>query len=120
MKLLIDNCLSRVVAAVLRAQGHDVESVGDWAADPGDRRVLAVAVSAGRVLVTADREFGELAVFHHLPTAGIIILDMNIAPRDHAAACLRAITAYEAELLAGAIVIVTPERMRARTLDPDA
>lgn len=120
MKLLIDNCVSHAVAAELRARGHDVESVGDWAADPGDRRVLAAAVRAGRVLISADREFGELVVFERLPSAGVIILDPHLAAADHVAACVRAIEAYSAELMCGAVVIVTPDKLRARAPKPDA
>lgn len=97
-----------------------MESVSDWPADPGDRRVLAESARAGRVLITADREFGELVVFERLPTAGIIILDPNIVAAEHASACVRAITSYAAELLAGGVVIVMPDRMRARAPDPDA
>lgn len=119
MKLLVDNCLSYTVAVALEAAGHDVESVGEWAADPGDRLVLAAAARAGRVLLTADREFGELVVFERLPNAGIIILQ-KIAAEDHADACLRAIVKHEPELMAGGVVIVLPEKMRARTPKPDA
>ena len=120
MKLLIDNCVSHVVASTLREQGHDVDSVSDWPADPGDRRVLAEAALAGRILITADREFGELVVFERLPTAGVIILDPNIAAADHAAGCLRAITSHADELVAGGVVIVMPDKMRARTPPSDA
>lgn len=120
MKLLIDNCISHVVASALRAEGHDVESVSDWPEDPGDRRVLAAAARDSRVLITADREFGELVVFERLPSTGIIILDPNIAAADHAAACLRAIATYSADLLGGGVVIVMPDKMRARTPRSDA
>ena len=120
MKLLIDNCISHLVAAALRARGHDVESVSDWPADPGDRNVLAAAARDGRVLITADREFGELVVFERLPSAGIIVFDSNITPAQHEDACVRAITVHEAELLGGAVVIVMPDRMRARAPRPDA
>lgn len=120
MKLLIDNCISHLLATALRSHGHDVESVADWPSDPGDRSVLAAATRDGRVLITADREFGELVVFERLPSAGIIVLDSNITPAQHEEACRRAIAAHESELLGGAVVIVMPDRMRARTPDPDA
>lgn len=73
-----------------------------------------------RVVITGDREFGELVVFGRLPSAGIVILDPDIPAAQHEEACLRAITTYEAELLAGAVVIVMPERIRIRTPKSDA
>lgn len=119
MKLLIDNCLSHKIASALVALGHDVDAVANWPADPGDRRVLAVAAEAGRILVTGDREFGELVVFERLSTAGIIVLH-KIAAAEHVAACLRAMAEHAAELESGGIVIVQPEKMRARSPAPDA
>ena len=50
----------------------------------------------------------------------MIILDQNIAAADHAAGCMRAITSHAVELLAGGVVIVMPEKMRARTPPSDA
>jgi predicted nuclease of predicted toxin-antitoxin system len=65
--------------AELRAAGHDVVWVGDWPADPGDERILAVAAAEGRVLVTLDNDFGELVVLHRQPSAGIIrIIDESV------------------------------------------
>lgn len=115
MKLLIDNCLSAKLAQRLIDEGHDVASVAAWPADPGDRIVLATAARQGRVLITADRGFGELVVMERFATAGLIVLN-NIPAADHAGACLRAL----AELLAGGFVIVRGERIRARTPPPDA
>lgn len=114
MKLLIDNCISRRVAEALRDRGYEVESVADWPSDPGDRAILAYAAQNGRVVVTADGDFGELVVFERLASAGVIIFERDIVPPDHAAACVRALATYGADLLAGAVVIVTTDRIRAR------
>lgn len=119
MKLLIDSCLSHVLAASLRAEGHDVESVAEWPADPGDRNVLAAAVRAGRVLVSADREFGELAVFERLASAGLIIL-VKIPAAEHFDACRRAIAEHRDILESGGTVVVQREKMRARAPRTDA
>ncbi|HEX6086392.1 MAG TPA: DUF5615 family PIN-like protein [Thermoanaerobaculia bacterium] len=119
MKLLIDNCLSHRLAAVLSSRGHDVENVADWASDPGDRRILAHAAETGRIVITADGDFGELVVFERLPSAGVVILDQEILPPEHADACIRALLTHGADLLAG-VVIVTADRMRARPRKPSA
>ena len=119
MKLLIDNCLSVKLAARLAAEGHDVDSVATWPADPGDRTVLAVAAREGRILVTADRGFGELVVTERLPSAGLIVLQKTPAAEQEEA-CLRAIAEYGQQLLAGGFVIVRRERMRARPPSNDA
>jgi predicted nuclease of predicted toxin-antitoxin system len=119
VKLLIDNCLSEKLAQRLIAEGHDVETVAAWPSDPGDRVVLATAARAGRVLITADRGFGELVVMERLRNAGLIVLN-NIPAAEHEAACRRALAEHETVLLAGGFVIVRGERIRARTPRPDA
>ena len=113
MKLLTDACIWGPTTAALRAAGLDVEWVGDWPADPGDREILERAHADGRVLVTADNDFGELAVRQGIPHSGIIRLAMTPVILE-AEVCLAAIAAFERELLAGAIVTAAPRRMRLR------
>jgi len=51
-----------------------VEWVGDWSADPGDDQILAHAAQNGQVLVTLDKDFGELPVALGAAHAGIVRL----------------------------------------------
>ncbi len=55
MKFLIDRC-----ADWLRRQGHDVKETRDSGEDPGDAAILERAVSEDRVLVSIDKDFGDL------------------------------------------------------------
>ena len=41
MKLLLDTWVWGKVADELGAEGHDVDWVGNWLADPGDEEILA-------------------------------------------------------------------------------
>jgi len=43
---------------------------GNWEQDPGDEEILAKAHDEGRVLVTLDKDFGELAVVKRVPHSG--------------------------------------------------
>ncbi len=64
MKILLDSCVWGKARGDLESAGHDVVWVGDWPEDPGDEEILAHACSERRILVTLDKDFGELAVFH--------------------------------------------------------
>ena len=109
----MDTCIWEPTGVALRAEGHDVEWVGDWPYDPGDREILERAHADGRVLVTADNDFGELAVRQGIAHSGIIRLAMTPVHLE-AEVCLAVIAAFEQELIAGAIVTATPRRMRLR------
>ena len=74
MKILLDTCVWGGVVLELRAAGHDVVWAGDWQEDPGDDEILERAHGEGRVLVTLDKDFGELAIVHERPHSGIIRL----------------------------------------------
>ncbi|GIL11807.1 MAG: hypothetical protein BroJett038_05270 [Chloroflexota bacterium] len=45
---------------------------GEWIEDPGDDEILARAYEERRILVTLDKDFGELAVVRGTAHAGII------------------------------------------------
>ena len=72
MKLLLDSCVWGGALTRLRAAGHDVVWSGEWPADPGDEEILARALAEGRVLVTLDKDFRELAFVRELPHTGIV------------------------------------------------
>jgi predicted nuclease of predicted toxin-antitoxin system len=115
--VLLDACVWGAASEVLRAAGNDVECVADWRTDPGDEEVLARAHAAGRVLVTLDRDFGELAVVRGVPHSGIVRL-VAVSAREQGAACLQVMERYGAELAQGAIVTLEPGRIRVRPPEP--
>jgi len=100
----------------LQRAGHEVEWVGDWAADPGDDQILARAAQSKQVVVTLDKDFGELAVAFGATHAGIIRL-VDIRYLEQAPICARAIAEHESDLARGAIVTVERSRTRVRLLD---
>ena len=113
MRLLLDSCVWGGAVGGLRAAGHDVEFAGDWPEDPGDDEILTRAHGERRVLVTLDKDFGELAVVHERPHHGILRL-VGFAARQQTVVCDQVLEAHGAELEAGAIVTAEPSRVRVR------
>ncbi len=113
MRVLLDTCVWGKAAEDLRASGHDVVSCGDWAEDPGDSEILARALAAGRVLVTLDKDFGELAVYERQAHCGIVRL-VNVAARAQGQVVLHILAVHGKELLAGAVATAEPGRLRIR------
>lgn len=106
--------------AALRDRGHDVS----WARTdfPGaiDKEVLARAQQEARVLVTFDKDFGELAWPARLPAeSGIVLFRIPMpAPAqvgEKLAGTLAARTGWP-----GHFAVVEPGRVRMRRLPPRA
>ena len=116
MKLLLDSCLWGGAGDELIEAGHDVEWVGDWSEDPGDDEILAYAHHEERIVVTIDKDFGELAVVRKLPHSGIVRL-VNLSAKQQGTVCLHVLNKYANELVAGAIVTAEPGWVRVRPAD---
>lgn len=113
MKVLLDTCVWGGAVKDLRSAGHDIVWAGAWEEDPGDEEILARAHSEQRVLVTLDKDFGELAIVHRIPHSGIIRL-VDFPAREQGWVCLKLLARYEEELLSGAIITADSRRVRIR------
>lgn len=116
MKILLDSCVWGGARKTLEDCGHDVVWSGDWDQDPGDLEILAVAQREERILVTLDKDFGELVMVRGIPHHGILRL-VDFAGRQQGPACIKALELYGMELQRGAIVTAEPGRMRIRPPD---
>jgi predicted nuclease of predicted toxin-antitoxin system len=116
MKLLLDTCIWGGTRKELRSAGHDVIWAGEWPEDPGDDEILERSHREGRVLVTLDKDFGELAIVHGITHSGIIRL-VNLASRQQASVCLRVIELHGDELESGAIITAELNKLRIRSPD---
>jgi hypothetical protein len=70
MPLLADENVSRLIVERLRAAGFDAKSIGATSAGASDNVVLAIATGEGRILITEDRDFGEMVVRQRLEVPG--------------------------------------------------
>ena len=73
MKFAADEGVDRQIVERLRQDGHTVGYVAEF--DPGtsDQDVLSLANREGAVLLTADKDFGEMVYRQHLVHPGVIV-----------------------------------------------
>jgi predicted nuclease of predicted toxin-antitoxin system len=114
MKVLLDSCVWNGAKKVLEASEHDTRWVGDLTEDPGDAAILATAYQEQRILVTLDKDFGELAIVYDKPHCGIIRL-VGHSARRQGPVCAEVLQKYEHELQNAAIITVEPGRVRIRS-----
>jgi len=102
-KLLLDSCVALAVLQRLRAEGHDIVSVLERGADPGDASILDIAVAEGRAIVTIDTDFGMLVFRDGAKHAGI--LRLRQAPPSELAQRASELIAVHGDDLEGAAFI---------------
>jgi predicted nuclease of predicted toxin-antitoxin system len=116
VNFLADECCDALLVAGLRGDGHDVLYVKEVAPGSDDDAVLQMALAQQRILLTEDKDFGELVVRFKLPAYGIVLL--RIDPSDSAAklARLRDVLAHDASRLPGSFVVIDESKARFRAL----
>jgi predicted nuclease of predicted toxin-antitoxin system len=112
--ILLDTCVWGGTLPVLLNLGHDVIWTGSWPQDPGDAAILHTAYSQKRILITLDKDFGELAILKGMPHHGIVRLS-GFRANQMAPAIHHIVTQYARNLTDGAIITADPERVRIRT-----
>ena len=111
MRFLVDRCAGRRLAEWLRNNGHDTLEAQTIGPDPGDRALLELAASENRVLITIDKDFGELIYLHRVPHAGLIRLpDVRTSRRIEIIAEI--IVCYRLEIEERAMITIQGRHVR--------
>jgi predicted nuclease of predicted toxin-antitoxin system len=75
MKFLLDESVEYRLAGFLSELGHDVTAIAvDYPSALKDIEVLTIARDQDRILITNDKDFGELVYRQRLAHCGVILL----------------------------------------------
>ncbi|RTM13189.1 MAG: hypothetical protein EKK33_12715 [Bradyrhizobiaceae bacterium] len=77
MRWLADECIAVSLVRELRGASHDVLYIAEFAASLSDVEVIALASREGRLLLTADKDFGELVFRRSQAVPGLILLRID-------------------------------------------
>jgi predicted nuclease of predicted toxin-antitoxin system len=115
MILLADENVDAPIVAALRAAGHHVAYVRDL--DPGidDHTVPALANADNALLLTSDKDFGELVFRRHLVHAGIVLYRLaGLSMQRKSRIIVDAFAAHGHEMR-GRFSLITAGHIRIRT-----
>ena len=112
MHFLADESCDFAVVRALRAAGHDVATVSELEPGADDERVLGLAASEARVLLTEDKDFGVLAFAWEQSTAGIVLVRYPGDARSSVGAAVVRTVAELGDRLPGGFVVIEPGRAR--------
>ncbi len=116
MRLLLDECVEFGLARTLRASGHDVVLVQNIEPAADDLRVLELAAAQDRLLVTVDKDFGDLVLRQRRPVPGVVLVRIPIEQRHSVGRRLASVLADLGNRLIGHHTVVQASKLRIRRL----
>jgi predicted nuclease of predicted toxin-antitoxin system len=112
MNFLADESCAGPVIRALRESGHDVVAISEVAKGATDEEVLERALNEERVLITEDRDFGELVYARGRSSAGVILVRFDSrARRAKPATVVEAVAKLDSRLR-DSFTVVEPGRVR--------
>ena len=114
MNLLADESVDRPVVDRLRQQGHEVVYVAELSPSMSDDQVLQYANERDALLVTADKDFGELVFRVGKVHRGVVLLRLAGLPPAVKAETVAKVLRDHAAKLVGAFSVVSSGAVRIR------
>ncbi|MCP5102035.1 MAG: hypothetical protein GY950_01585 [bacterium] len=115
-KFLADEGFSFHITSALRDRGYNVKWVGDFAAGVSDRTVYDLAQDDDRIILTEDKDFGELAVRYKLDALGVVLLRISSTEKELRIKRVIELLDRFPGKLEGHLVVIDPEKFRFRKL----
>lgn len=116
MRWLADECVAAPLVAFLRADGHEVLYVAEAASGFSDADVIALALREKRLLLTEDKDFGDLVFRRKRTVPGVVLMRIGMeTPALKTTRLALAIDRY-GEGLFGRYTVVEEGRFRSRHL----
>ncbi|MFC0526568.1 DUF5615 family PIN-like protein [Phytohabitans kaempferiae] len=118
MRFLVDECVPTRVAVLLTNAGHDaIHALDCGLAGAPDEDVLRRAVEGGRVLISADTDFGGILARSRERAPSVILFRRHDRlATSHVAVLLANLDAMADDLEKGAFIVITDDKMRIRAL----
>lgn len=116
MKFHADAHVSVEMVAMIRDSGHDCLDASAIPARMEDVDVLKMAADQQRVVVTSDKDFGELVFLHRIACPGVVLIRIALADETDRVARLRAVWPAVLSRLPGSFVTVTATSVRVRPI----
>lgn len=112
MRFLADESCDFAVVRALRDAGFDVAAVGDASPGAEDDWVIDLAVREERMVITEDKDFGQLVYSEGRATGGVLLLRFPAPARAVMARSVVELVKQHGTRLTGRFVVLQPGRVR--------
>lgn len=112
MKFLLDANIETALIVFLRNLGFDVLAISELDPALKDAEILNIAFKEGLVLITNDKDFGELIFKNKLPHKGLILFRLNDESAKFKVKRMASLLESTRGKLQDKFVVVTEEKIR--------
>ncbi len=112
MKFLVDECVGPTVATWLKQNGYDAVSIYDNVPGINDDLVLQKALSENRILITSDKDFGEMIFKNRKQHCGVILLRLIDERPVSKINVLKSVLQSHHQEISGNFVVATEKTVR--------
>jgi len=112
VRFLVDESAGPGLAASLREQGHEVLSIYNEARGLQDNQVIQWAYEGNWVLITSDKDFGQLVYRERRPHKGVVLLRLENQRREYRVQAVRRLLERYGNRIPGSFVVVTEQKVR--------
>ena len=114
MNLLADEGVEKSIVLRLRSEGHQVDRIAEFAPSLSDDDVLRQPNSRDAMLLTSDKDFGELVYRLGRVHAGVILIRLaGLSPAEKSAVVAEAIAEHRDEFH-GSFCVISAGQIRIR------
>jgi predicted nuclease of predicted toxin-antitoxin system len=116
VELLADENIDPEIIDWLRQLGHNVLSVRESHRGISDEAVLSIAGENRHILLTADKDFGDLTIRRSLPVRGVILLRLHTSSRQDYLNLFKVRWVESEQRVAGNFITMGNKKSRVRPL----
>lgn len=114
MNLLADEGIDKPIVDRLRQDGHTVVYIAEESPSISDDVILDMANQQEALLLTRDKDFGELVYRMNRVTKGVVLVRLDgVHPTTKATLVSAALTIHGTEMI-GAFTVISPGNVRIR------
>jgi predicted nuclease of predicted toxin-antitoxin system len=114
VRVVADESVDKQIVDRLRHGGHDVLFVAELEPGIDDQTVLARSLQAATILLTADKDFGDLVFRQHLIHSGVLLIRLAGLNPDQKAELVATVFDQHAQELRTGFAVLSTRTLRLR------
>ncbi len=112
LKFIADVNVEKTVVDFLRAEGCDVKWIPDFDCEMADESLLRLANKERRILITNDKDFGELTFLQKKLSVGLILIRVKGQKTNDKVKLMRKVLKDHRDKLSNHFVVVNRTKFR--------